>query len=312
VRQPLPFCGYPLDRAERERRDDRLLAELERREESRFLPLHRLRVLVRAEPADAMRSGEAIPGLAWARGLVREWMDPRVGAVLLGLRDGVAHFAVDLSPVEQPLALLGVEEEARFEDLRSAALRLPAEEAAVAGHARARVDWHARHGFCPACGGRSLPRAGGAHRRCGDCGAEHFPRTDPVAIAAVVRGDRCLLGRQRGWPPGLYSALAGFIETGESVEEAVRREVREETGVEVGAVRYLASQSWPFPSSLMLGCIAEAESETVELDEAELEDARWFHRDALRAALRGEAETPLLPPPLAIAHHLVREWVREE
>ena len=309
MHDPLPFCGFPLDRAERERRDPRLLAELEAREESRFLPLHRLRVLVRSDGAPPARPGTAAPGLGWARGIVREWMDPGVGPVLLGLHGGVAHFAVDLSPAEKPLELLGVEGAAHFEDVRSLAARLPGAEAAVAGHARARIDWHARHRFCPACGEPTRPRAGGAHRHCTGCGAEHFPRTDPVAIAAVVRGDRCLLGRQGGWPPGLYSALAGFVETGESLEEAVRREVREETGVEVGAVRYLASQSWPFPSSLMLGCLAEAETDAIHLDEAELDDARWFHRTELRAALRGEAPAPLLPPPLAIAHHLVRAWV---
>jgi NAD+ diphosphatase len=150
---------------------------------------------------------------------------------------------------------------------------------------------------------------GGAHRVCSECQAEHFPRTDPVAIAIVVRGDQCLLGRQRGWPAGMYSALAGFVEAGESLEDALRREVMEEAGVRVGAVRYWRSQPWPFPSSLMLGCVADAESEAIRIDPTELEDARWFTREAIRASLAGGVGLPMIPPPLSIAHQLLRAWI---
>src|SRR5262249_9177289 len=146
-------------------------------------------------------------------------------------------------------------------------------------------------------------------RLCTACSAEHFPRTDPVVIMLVCDGDRCLLGRQRGWPKPMMSALAGFVEAGETIEEAVRREVREEAGVRVGAVRYVASQPWPFPASLWIGCEAEAVSRDIAMDGHELESADWFTRDGVKAAL--EAPTPRLavPPPLAIAHHLIRAWI---
>lgn len=298
--RPIAFAGLRLDRADHERRSEAWLRERLEREESRFLPFWRLQVLVRsAEPAS----------LAWARGAVREFADPRVGAVLLGMAEGVAHWAVDVSGLADPVSELGLDGAARFEDVRAAAARLPADEVAAAGHGRARVDWHARHGFCPACGGRTAPRAGGAHRQCESCDGLHFPRTDPVVIAVVGHGERCLLGRQRGWPAAMYSALAGFVETGETIEEAVRREVREETGVVVGPVRYRLSQPWPFPSSLMLGCLAEARSEELAVDRAELEDARWFDRAAVRRALAADPAAGLVvPPPLAVAHHLVRQW----
>jgi NAD+ diphosphatase len=159
------------------------------------------------------------------------------------------------------------------------------------------------------CGGPSRSVFGGAQRNCIECSAEHFPRTDPVAIALVTRGDRCLLGRQRGWPPRLYSALAGFVEPGETLEEAVRREVLEESGVVVGEVRYVASQPWPFPSSLMLGCLANGESEAIRLDAAELEAAAWFTREAVAQALAQTAQELVVPPRFAVASELMRRWV---
>jgi NAD+ diphosphatase len=189
---------------------------------------------------------------------------------------------------------------------------LPAADAAIAAHARTLIDWHARHRHCAACGGHTRSVLGGANRVCFDCQAEHYPRTDPVAIAVVVRGDRCLLGRGPGWPEKMFSALAGFVEAGESLEDAVRREVLEEAGVRVGRVTYLASQPWPFPCSLMLGCVAQAESEAIAIDPAELEEARWFSRDALGAALAGRRDDLGAPPPFAIAHHLIRAWVESD
>ena len=149
---------------------------------------------------------------------------------------------------------------------------------------------------------------------CRTCDAEHFPRTDPVAIAVVTHTDRCLLGRHRGWPPTMYSALAGFIESGETLEEAVRREIAEESGVPVGNVRYVASQPWPFPSSLMIGCRADALDDTIEVDTFELEEAGWFDRERVRRALEGDAKGAnlIVPPPMAIANHLLRTWISEE
>ena len=297
---PLPFAGSPLHRENVRRRDRAWIEACRSAEESRFLPVWRLMPLLK-------RGDEAT--LAWARLSFFEDLDPAPEPVLLGTAEGVAHFAVDISSVVEPESVFGVADVASFEDLRAAAARLPAGEIAIAGQARAFVDWHARHGFCAACGGPTRSVLGGGHRLCTECQAEHFPRTDPVAIAVVGRGERCLLGRSKGWPDQMYSALAGFVEPGESIEEAVRREVHEESGIEVGAVRYVACQPWPFPSSLMIGCLAEGLSEEVTLDLVELEEARWFDRDVVRAALDGGAGDLVVPPPFAVAHRLMRSWV---
>ena len=222
----------------------------------------------------------------------------------------LAHFALDISERAEPLAEFEWEGVASFPDLRTTAGRLPQGEAAIAAQARHLVDWHARHRFCPACGGGTRAKDGGYARLClaSDCGAEHFPRTDPVVIMLVVEGDDCLLGRQPGWPRPFFSALAGFVEPGETLEEAVRREVREEAGIPVTGVRYLASQPWPFPASLMIGCIAEASGREIHLDHHELEDAAWFSRSQVNAALRAPTPELAVPPPVAIAHRLIRAW----
>jgi NAD+ diphosphatase len=299
------FAGNPLDRAGVRRRDSAWLEERLRDPASRYLAVWKLQVLVRS-------GGEDEPGLAWARGEIRDAMDPEVGVVLLGLHDGVAHFAVDVSSVEDPGEALGLGGAAGFIDVRTAAAQLPGTEAAIIAQARALIDWHARHRFCAACGEPTRTGEAGYLRACSaeGCGAQHFPRTDPVVITLAERGDRCLLGRQSGWPAGFYSALAGFVEPGETIEEAARREVLEEAGIRLGAVRYHSSQPWPFPASLMIGCLAEAESEEIRLDDEELEEARWFERERVREALESEGKSfPRVPPPLAIAHQLMRAWV---
>ena len=295
------FAGSALDRASAQRTDRRWLEAHLADDESRFLPLWKLQVLVRV--------GD--PALAWARRELLESLEGGAEATLLGVRDQVAHFAVDVSALEKPETELGVDGAARFEDVRSAARQLPPSDAAIAAQARSVVDWHARHRFCAACGAATRPEQAGWLRRCAECAAEHFPRTDPVVIMLVSRGDRCLLARQARFPARFFSALAGFMEPGESIEEAVRREVREEADVRVGAVRYHSSQPWPFPSSLMIGCLAEGESDAITVDRSELEEARWFTRAEVRAAFAGEAEFSV-PPPLAIAHHLIRAWLDEE
>ena len=308
----IPFSSSPLDRESLRRRDRGWLEARRADPESRYLPVWQTKPLMRRDP----------PGLAWAK---REFFDDleTPEPVLLGSGDGIAHFAVDVSSAEKPEESFGLGDVAAFGDLRAAVATLPAADAAIAAHARTLVDWHMRHRHCAACGGHTRSVLGGANRVCFDCQAEHFPRTDPVAIAVVVRGDRCLLGRGPGWPAGMFSALAGFVEPGESLEDAVRREVFEEAGVRIGRVAYLASQPWPFPSSLMLGCVATALDEDLRVDAAELEEARWFTRDALRVALQVARSEPKasedqkgwqhsdvgVPPPFAIAHHLIRAWV---
>lgn len=176
------------------------------------------------------------------------------------------------------------------------------------GQAKALIDWHNRHRFCAQCGMATEPADGGYRRTCPRCKAEHFPRTDPAVIMLVTAGERCLLGRNKRFTGGHYSTLAGFVEPGESIEEAVRREVYEEVRVRVGTVRYFASQPWPFPSSLMIGCIAEAETQDIEVDGTEIIAARWFDRATIRRVLDGESNDVLLPRRDAIAHHLIRSW----
>lgn len=184
-------------------------------------------------------------------------------------------------------------------------------DAAIWGAARSLNEWHVRHRFCGQCGRATEPFRAGWARRCGGCGAEHFPRVDPVVIMLAEHRGQVLVGRQPQYPAGRYSALAGFVEPGESIEEAVARELREEAGIEVRDVRYVASQPWPFPGSLMIACTAIAEGDRLTIDEQELEDAIWVDRAGVAAALAGKEGAPFLaPPPFAIAHSLLSSWLQ--
>jgi NAD+ diphosphatase len=216
--------------------------------------------------------------------------------------------------VQDGRALFAVDGEGRSDlvNVREIAPVLAQDEGGLLAYAAALLNWHRRHRFCSVCGTASQVREAGLLRVCPACGAEHHPRTDPVVIMLVVDGerDRVLLGRQAAWPAGRYSALAGFVEPGESLEDAVAREVFEESGVEVGDARYVSSQPWPFPSSLMLGFHARYASGEARVRDRELEDVRWFHRDELAASMRGEG--PLrVPPRIAIARRLIEEWLDE-
>lgn len=214
---------------------------------------------------------------------------------------------VFLDPTEQRHPLLG--EGWRFAELRGVMARLTAGDAEVVASARAIFAWHETHGFCARCGAESRIVQAGWQRLCPACGAAHFPRTDPVAIMLVTRGNRVLLGRSPGWPEGMYSLLAGFMEPGETLEGAVRREAREEAGIEVGRVSYLASQPWPFPSSLMLGCRGEALTEAIRLDPAELEEALWLTREEIASVFAGLHARVRPPRRGAIAEFLLRGWL---
>jgi NAD+ diphosphatase len=187
--------------------------------------------------------------------------------------------------------------------------QLPPVEAELLASAKAVFGWHQTHLFCARCGSPSRIVQAGWQRQCLSCGAQHFPRTDPVVIMLVVRGNRVLLGRSPGWPEGMYSLLAGFVEPGETLENAVRREVAEETGILVGQVTYLASQPWPFPTSLMLGCRGEALSDRIDLDPAELEDALWLTREELAAVFAGVGDRMKPPRRGAIAEFLLKGWL---
>ena len=192
---------------------------------------------------------------------------------------------------------------------RAIVTEVPADEVALYGAARSLVHWHGRHPFCSVCGSRTVAEKAGWARRCGACDAEHFPRVDPVVIMLAEHQGRVLVGRQHSWPEGFYSALAGFVEPGETIEEAVKREIKEEAGVAVHSVRYVMSQPWPFPSSLMIACIGQADDESLKLDETEIQHAFWCDAADVRAALAGEAGAPFTaPPPMAVAHHLLKHW----
>lgn len=295
------FSGNPLDRAQKQRLDEGWLTESLADAASRFLPLWRLDVLVKKEAVS----------LAWARRGLLARAGEGASVVLLGVRDGISHYAVDVSALADPAAELGLAEVAEFMDVRAVAGQLTLDESGIVAQARSLVDWHATHPFCARCGAATTPCQGGALRRCPKCSAEHFPRVNPVAIMLVTSGERCLLGRQAAWPRGMYSTLAGFIEAGETVEEAVRREVLEESGVVVGKVAYHSSQPWPFPSSLMIGCFAEALSEEITIDPAEIDDARWFDRETVARACRGQTDASelFLPPAMAIGRRLCDVWV---
>ena len=298
---PIVFAGNTLDRASHLRRDAAWVAAALADTKSRFLPLHQLRALV---------AFEAGPRLDWRPGAeVRDLIDGGATLVMLGLADGACHFAVDASAVPDGRR----QGWGKFVDVRSIAPQVSAEEAGILAQARALIDWHARHGFCPSCGAATAAKEAGYSRLCSSesCETQHFPRTDPVVIMLVLRGETCLLGRQPMFPRGMFSALAGFIEPGETIENAVRREIMEEAGITVGRVRYHASQPWPFPASLMIGCMGEALDEAIQVDAHELEAAHWFPKDEVAEMLRRSTtpETPRIPPPLSLAHQLVKAWL---
>ncbi len=220
--------------------------------------------------------------------------------ILLGEYQGLAIFTTEIEGETPPALDTGVE----FADLRLAAALLPHEEAGLVAYARAMISFRHRHRFCGSCGAPTAPQQNGRVMVCQrpGCDTEFFPRVDPAVIVLVTDGDRALLGRQPAWPAGRYSTIAGFVEPGESLEDAVRREVLEETGVETGAMIYQSSQPWPFPRSLMLGFRAEALTTEIRLRDRELEDARWFHRDELKGG-------SMMPFSQSIAYRLIQEWL---
>ena len=245
--------------------------------------------------------------------------------VFLGLDDAGPRFARDISgwdPEATPDTLGAFHDPSEqrhpalpdgpvFAELRANMAQLTRRDAELVATAKAILGWHETHGFCANCGARSAIADAGSQRMCPACGRRHFPRTDPVVIMLITRGNSLLLGRSPGWPEGMYSLLAGFIEPGETMEAAVRRETLEETGIRVGEVRYLSSQPWPFPSSLMFGCAGEAENADIEVDPAELEDAIWVSREEAMAAMAGDHPTIKPARRGAIARFLIENWLAD-
>ncbi|HMA55135.1 MAG TPA: NAD(+) diphosphatase [Pseudolabrys sp.] len=233
--------------------------------------------------------------------------------IFLGLLDGAPRFGHGLTP--QSAEALKARGDLQVTDLRSIAVQglVAADHLPPIAEAKAVLHWHARHRFCPNCGAATQLVCGGWRRDCPQCKAEHFPRTDPVVIMLAVDGDRCLLGRSPRFVPTMWSCLAGYVEPGESIEDAVHRETREEAGITCGRIVYFASQPWPFPTSLMIGCHAEALTREIVVDREELEDARWFTKEEIATMLmRKHPQGLTTPPPVAIAHHIIRAWVEDE
>jgi len=296
---PLPqaalgFTGAWLDRTDNLRRDPEWIAAMRAHDDVRWLLLQDLKAHLRMD--------NDLPDLLWRSGTeAAAYVQAGDDWVFLGLDEGgTPHFAANLTP--EAAAPAG-----EPWNVRAAATKMGDARAAVLGQARSLLAWHGTHRFCSRCGQPTAIDKGGYGRVCTACNAEHFPRVDPVVIMLALHGDSCLVGRQPHFGPGMYSALAGFVEPGESLEEAVHREVWEEAGIRTGRVRYVASQPWPFPNNMMIGCFAEALSTDIRIDETELEDARWFTRAEVRAALRGEGPFNC-PTPIAIARHLLETW----
>jgi NAD+ diphosphatase len=299
----LSFTGNPLNRASDKRCDAAWLsAQLA---VGRVLPFWQMKPLVLETPAGT-RSRVQAAFLPWRE----SWQGRTV--IFLGLDGEEPLFAVDLGK-DEPAPDFSLEAgRGEFRDMRAAAFVLAKRDTAIAGQAKALLDWHARHGFCPNCGAATEVTDGGYRRLCGACHAEHFPRTDPVVIMLPVNGDACLVGRNQRFQNGLFSAFAGFVEPGETLEEAVKRELLEEVSLKVEGVRYSRSQPWPFPSSLMLGCYARALSRDFAIDGSEIAEARWVTKNEARRWLKEEMLDEMrVPAAIAIAHHLIRDWVEE-
>jgi NAD+ diphosphatase len=247
--------------------------------------------------------GGALPQLTGAG----ELLDCADEIVWLGMRGPVPCFALDLSSTAEPLALPALAGAGQFTDLRMLLTLLPAEELRLLAYARGMLHWHRYQRFCSKCGRLTHPKEGGHVRECEGCEHKYFPRTDPAVMILITDGSRCLLARQPAFPRGMYSSLAGFVETGETLEEAVVREAREEVGLDVEPGAYLGSQGWPFPASLMLGFHAIARSRELRIDRDELEEARWFTRDELRSP-----DGFFIPPPFSLANRLIGDFLDSE
>jgi NAD+ diphosphatase len=297
------FVTNILDRAAYLRlHDDKLLA-LESNPASRAYVVHRDSLVVK-------REGDASRALLSIDEALRFGANP--GTIFLGLRDGAAVFGMGISPAAAEKLL--TRNDVAVTELRGMAMQgvVPPDQLSAIAMAKSMVNWHQRHSYCANCGQRTAMNEGGWKRVCPSCKAEHFPRTDPVVIMMVTHGDKCLLGRQQRFLPGMYSCLAGFVEAAETIEDAVRREVFEESGIRCTDVGYYMTQPWPYPSSLMIGCTARATNEDIVVDRVELEDVRWFDRDEARLMITRKHPDGLAGPhPFAIAHHLLGRWLND-
>lgn len=299
----IPLADHAIDRAAHLRRDKAWLEQA--------LTADNVQILLMKDGLPLVTGGQlnAPSKVVWL-GAQARMLAPKAHPTFLGLTEkDEPVFALDLPNSfnldNSPIAGIGV-----FPDLRVALSGMDAFDAGLVATARAIFEWRKRHVYCGACGGKSEDTEAGWKRICPDCETEHFPRIDPVAIMLVVKDDKCLLGRQAVWPAGMWSCLAGFVEPGESIEQAAARETLEEAGIRTtGKAEYLFCQPWPFPSSLMIGLIVEAASDEITVDPNELETARWFSRDELAAIMAGEHPEVVRPRPIAVAHHVMQAWL---
>lgn len=288
--KPIAFGGGPLDRVDQIRIDARRLAETWADPRARIVLLDGL---------------DPVPDVGGALATAPVTAEAQLGDhALLGVRPDGTPLFVSLLPSEPS------EPPSFPPKVWQIAALLDASELAIYGCARSIADWHQRHGFCAKCGAATAPVKAGWARQCGVCATEHFPRTDPVVIMLAEYEGKVLVGRNERFPPRRFSALAGFVEPGETIEEAVRRELWEEAGIRVGRVDYLMSQPWPFPSQLMIACTAQAEGDELTLDTAEIAEAMWVSRADVEKAFAEEEDALFLPPtPIAVAHHMLRLWL---
>jgi NAD+ diphosphatase len=298
------FVSNTLDRAAHLRFSDEKLFALEGKSSSRAYVIYRDSLVMK-------KDGDAQRALLTIDEALKFGANP--GTIFLGLRDGDAVFGMGIgAPAVEKLL---TRDDVVVSELRGMAMQgmVPPEQLSAVAQAKSLVSWHQRHGFCANCGAKSSMAEGGWKRVCPSCKTEHFPRTDPVVIMLVEKGDKCLLGRQKQFAPGMYSCLAGFVEAAETIEDAVKREIFEEAGIRCTDVTYYMTQPWPYPSSLMIGCSARAISDEITVDKMELEDARWFDRDEAMLMWKREHPDGLAGPhPFAIAHHLLGRWLHPD
>ena len=299
----IPLASAPVDRAAHFRTNTEWLEQAKTADNALIFLMQKGQPLVASNGQNLLWLGPEV-----------ERLSPQGESVFLGQdKAGAPIFVVSMDPsfkLEGSL-LQGAGE---FTDMRAAAGGLTAMEANLASTARSLLEWHRNHPFCAKCGAPSDVTEAGWKRVCPSCGAEHFPRTDPVAIMLAVQGDKCLLGRQEGWPAGFWSALAGYVEPGETIEQAAARELEEEAGIisDPATAEYLFCQPWPFPSSLMVGIILEAQTTEVSVEQDELEAARWITREEARQVLAGTHPDIYAPPPMAVAHHILKVWAERD
>lgn len=299
----IPLASHPVDRAAHHRTDPAWLDAAMQRDDVLVFLMQKGQPLVDA-------NGQ---GLVWLGPEVAR-LEPQRERLFLGVdKAGAPIFGINMGS-EFKLAGSLLEGSGEFIDMRGAASSLPPMQANLASTARSILEWHRSHRFCSKCGSESDVAEAGWKRVCPSCSAEHFPRTDPVAIMLAVSGDKCLLGRQAAWPAGFWSALAGFVEPGETVEQAATRELEEEAGIKADPAKaeYLFCQPWPFPSSLMVGIIVEAETTEISVEQDELEAARWITREEARQVLAGTHPDIYAPPPMAVAHHILKTWAERD